>query len=71
MVLSACTGKNDKAATIKMTANVITPNVAVSVFNVPALSGINFFLARIPAMATCPTMWFHIASGSSRDSQVC
>lgn len=52
IVLNACTGKNDSAATIKITANVITPNVTVSVCNVPALSGINFFLARIPAMAT-------------------
>ena len=43
IVLNACTGKNDRAATIKITANVITPKVTVSVFNVPALSGINFF----------------------------
>ena len=31
IVLRACTGKNDKAAMMKITANVITPNVTVSV----------------------------------------
>ena len=56
IVLNACTGKNDKAATMKITANVITPNVNVSVFNVTALSGIIFFCASKPAMATCPTI---------------
>src|SRR5690348_17545427 len=45
-------GKNDSAATMEITPNTITPNVLVSVFNVPALSGMNFFFARIPAMAT-------------------
>ena len=39
---------------MKITANVMTPKVTVSVFNVPALSGINFFCASSPAMATCP-----------------
>ena len=52
MVLNACTGKNDRAATMKMTANVITPNVPVSVLSVPALSGMYFFFARMPAIAT-------------------
>lgn len=54
MVLKACTGKNDSAATINMTAKVMTPNVTVSVLRVPALSGIYFFCANKPAMATCP-----------------
>ena len=49
-------GKKDRAATIKITLKVITAKVAVSVFNVPALSGINFFCASRPAMATCPTI---------------
>ena len=52
IVLNACTGKNDRAATMKITAKVITANVTVSVFSVPALSGINFFCASKPAMAT-------------------
>ena len=56
IVLKACTGKKDRAATMKMTANVITPNVTVSVFNVPALSGTNFFRASSPAIATWPTI---------------
>ena len=47
-------GKKDKAAKIMMTANVINPNVSVSVFRVPALSGIYFLLAKIPAMAIGP-----------------
>ena len=44
--------KNDKAATIKITRKVMTAKVVVSVFSVPALSGINFLLASNPAMAT-------------------
>src|ERR1700759_3405402 len=47
-------GKNESAAIIKITANTMMPNVPVSVFNVPALSGVYFFLARIPAIATGP-----------------
>jgi hypothetical protein len=35
-------GKNDSAATIAITANTMSPKVEVSVFNVPALSGIYF-----------------------------
>ena len=49
-------GKNDKAATINITANTIMPKVDVSVFSVATLSGIYFFFARIPAMATVPMM---------------
>src|SRR4249920_2464884 len=49
-------GKNDSAATIRITENTMIPNVLVSVFNVPADSGTNFFLARIPAIATGPIM---------------
>ena len=52
IVLKECAGKNDKAATMKITAKVITPKVTVSVFNVPALSGTYFLLANNPAMAT-------------------
>ena len=44
-MLNACTGKNDSAAIMKITTNVMTPKVNVSVFNVPALSGMNFFCA--------------------------
>ena len=43
IVLKACTGKKDRAATMKITTNVIIPKVSVSVFSVPALSGMNFF----------------------------
>ncbi len=52
MELSDSAGKNDSAATIMITANVIPANVNVSVFNVPALSGMDFFSASNPAMAT-------------------
>ena len=52
IVLNACAGKNDNAATMKITANVITPKVTVSVLRVPALSGIYFFCAKRPAIAT-------------------
>ena len=47
-------GKNANAATINITAKVINPKVPVSVFNVPALSGMNFFFANNPAIATGP-----------------
>src|SRR5450432_2682271 len=47
-------GKNDRAATIRITENTIMPNVLVSVFNVPADSGTNFFLASMPAIAIGP-----------------
>ena len=43
IVLSACAGKKDKAAIMKMTAKVIMAKVTVSVFSVPALSGMYFF----------------------------
>lgn len=61
---SARPGKKESAATIAITANTIIPNVLVSVFSVPALSGINFFLARIPAMATGPMI------GRKRESNI-
>src|SRR5579859_2780637 len=57
-------GKKDNAATMMITAKVITPKVPVSVFNVPALSGIYFFFASIPAIATGPIM------GRNRDSNI-
>ena len=47
-------GKNAKAAIIRMTAKTIKPKVEVSVFKVPADSGMYFLLAKIPAMATGP-----------------
>lgn len=47
-------GKKDNNAIIRMTANTIVANVAVSVLNVPSPSGINFFSAKSPAMATEP-----------------
>ena len=53
---SARAGKNESAATIMITTNVISEKVNVSVFNVPALSGTYFFDASSPAMATCPMM---------------
>ena len=49
-------GKKLSAAIIAITAKTMMPNVVVSVFNVPALSGTYFFFARIPAMATGPMM---------------
>src|SRR4051812_18228043 len=61
---NASAGKKLSATTIAITANVIIPNVAVSVFNVPALSGTYFFLASIPAMATGPIM------GKKRDNSI-
>jgi hypothetical protein len=39
---SVSAGKKDNAAISRITAKVIKPNVAVSVFNVPELSGMNF-----------------------------
>ena len=39
-----------------ITAKVISAKVAVSVFSVPALSGMYFFEASSPAIATCPTI---------------
>ena len=40
----------------------MTPNVPVSVFKVPADSGVYFLLARIPAIATGPIMGKNLAS---------
>src|ERR1700743_2467459 len=51
---NASDGKNDRAATINITANIIIPNVVVSVLSVPADSGMNFLLANNPAIATGP-----------------
>ena len=47
-------GKKAKAAINRMTPKVIKPKVDVSVFKVPALSGMYFFLAKSPAIATGP-----------------
>ena len=55
-------GKNANAATIAITAKTIKPKVEVSVFNVPALSGMYFFDGRIPAMATGPMIGRYRAS---------
>lgn len=40
------TGKKAKPATNAITANTIKPKVAVSVFNVPLLSGMYFYLLK-------------------------
>ena len=40
---SASAGKNERAATMMMTAKVISEKVPVSVYNLTALSGKNFF----------------------------
>ena len=47
-------GKKLNSARIIITAKTMMPNVAVSVFRVPALSGMYFLLASIPAIATGP-----------------
>ena len=52
----ANTGKNANAAIITITVNVTTPKVPVSVLNVPSLSGMYFFCANNPAIATGPIM---------------
>src|SRR6185503_3222488 len=49
-------GKNANAAIIIMTANTITPKVAVSVLSVPDDSGMNFLFASNPAIAIGPMM---------------
>ena len=59
---NARAGKNESAATMMITAKTITPNVPVSVFKVPALSGTNFFFARMPAMASGPMMGRNLES---------
>ena len=53
---NASAGKNESAATIKITAKTIKPKVGVSVFSVPLLSGIYILDAKIPAIATGPMM---------------
>src|SRR4051794_22309573 len=47
-------GKKESAATNTITTNTISPKVPVSVFKVPADSGIYFLLASMPAIATGP-----------------
>jgi hypothetical protein len=59
-------GKKLNAATINMTANTIIPNVPVSVFSVPELSGIYFLFARMPAIATGPMMGKYLASSITK-----
>src|SRR5258708_31155754 len=61
---SARAGKKERAATMMITAKVITPKVPVSVFRVPVLSGMYFFFARMPAMATGPMI------GRNRDRSI-
>ena len=61
---NANAGKKLNAAMMAITANTMMPKVVVSVFKVPALSGTNFFLARMPAIATGPMM------GRKRDSNI-
>ena len=51
---SASAGKNDKAAIIAITAKVMIPKIEVSVFRVPALSGMYFLPANKPAIANGP-----------------
>ena len=51
---SASAGKYDNAFSTMMTAKVIIPKVSVSIFKVPADSGMNFFCASKPAIATGP-----------------
>ena len=51
---SANAGKNDNAAMMAITAKTMTPKIVVSVFSVPALSGMYFLLANNPAIANGP-----------------
>ena len=51
---NASAGKNANAAIITFTASVNKPNVAVSGFKVPALSGVCFLDASKPAIANGP-----------------
>ena len=53
--------KNESATKMMITANTMIPKVPVSVFSVPELSGMYFFPASIPAMAT-PIMGRNLAS---------
>ena len=54
-------GKKAKAAISTITPKVINPKVGVSVFKVPALSGMNFFWAKSPAIATGPMIGRNLA----------
>ena len=56
--------KNDNATRIAITAKTIMPKVAVSAFSVPALSGMYFFFASNPAIATGPMI------GKKRDNNI-
>src|SRR3569833_1567521 len=58
----ASEGKYDNALSTIITAKVIAPKVIVSVFCVPADSGINFFWASKPAIATGPMMGRNLPS---------
>ena len=58
-------GKKDSAAISRITARVINPKVAVSVFSVPELSGIYFFCANSPAIATGPIIGMNLDSNST------
>ena len=61
---NASAGKKLSAAIMAITAKTMMPNVVVSVFSVPALSGTYFFFAKMPAIATGPMM------GRKRDNNI-
>ena len=63
-------GKKDSAATITITANTMMPKVAVSVFNVPALSGTYFLVASKPAIATGPMMGRYRESSITKPQEI-
>src|SRR5690606_3826538 len=58
-------GKNANAATITITAKTINPKLAVSVFSVPAPSGIYLFSDKIPAIAIGPTIGINLPNNKT------
>ena len=48
---STAAGRNNKAPTSRMVPSSTNPNVIVSVRRVPAVNGVGFLAARLPAMA--------------------
>ena len=63
-------GKKERAVMIKMTAKIISPKVVVSVFNVPALSGICFLPANKPAIANGPIIGINLPKISTMPVEI-
>ena len=67
---SASAGKNDSAAIMMITERRTATNAGLSTFSVPELSGINFFEANDPAIASGPMMGINLPNSIHRPHRI-